>query len=64
MRFGFPFVICARENKKEAIFAGLKVRLGNSLQDEEQQALEEIGKIAWYRLNDIVANDRSSLYKL
>lgn len=63
-RFGFPFVICARENKKEAIFAGLKVRLGNSLQDEERQALEEIGKIAWYRLNDIVVNHRSSLYKL
>ena len=63
-RFGFPFVVCARENKKEAIFAGLRARLGNSLQEEEQQALKEISKIAWYRLNDIVINDRSPLYKL
>ena len=63
-RFGFPFVVCARENKKESIFAGLKARLGNSLQDEEQQALKEISKIAWHRLNDIVVSDGPSLYKL
>lgn len=63
-RFGFPFVVCARENKKESIFAGLTARLGNSLQDEEQQSLKEISKIAWHRLNDIVISDTPSLYKL
>jgi 2-oxo-4-hydroxy-4-carboxy-5-ureidoimidazoline decarboxylase len=63
-KFGFPFVVCARENKKEAVFAGLRARLGNSLQEEEKQALKEICKIAWYRLNDVVINDRSPLYKL
>ena len=26
-RFGFPFVICARENKKASILAGFKTRL-------------------------------------
>ena len=59
-KFGFPFVICARENKKEAIFTGLKTRLGNSLADEEEQALKEITKIAWHRLNDVIINDRPS----
>lgn len=63
-KFGFPFVVCARENKKESIFSGLRARLANSLSNEEELALKEISKIAWYRLNDIVVNDRSSLYKL
>lgn len=53
-KFGFPFVICARENKKAAIFAGLKARLLNVLAEEEEEALKEISKIAWYRLNEKV----------
>ncbi|HEY1389051.1 MAG TPA: 2-oxo-4-hydroxy-4-carboxy-5-ureidoimidazoline decarboxylase, partial [Ktedonobacterales bacterium] len=28
-RFGFPFVICARENKKESILAGFAARMDN-----------------------------------
>ena len=28
-KFGFPFIICARLNKKEAIFGGLRSRLHN-----------------------------------
>ena len=57
-KFGFPFVICARENKKEAIFAGLKARLVNALAEEEELALKEISKIAWYRLNEKVAGSK------
>jgi 2-oxo-4-hydroxy-4-carboxy-5-ureidoimidazoline decarboxylase len=53
-RFGFPFVICARLNKKEAILNGFKVRLKNSREQEIKTALEEIGKIAYLRLQDIV----------
>jgi len=53
-KFGFPFVICARLNKKEAILAGFKVRLRNSRQQEIQSALEEIFKIARVRLEDIL----------
>src|SRR5579875_31123 len=33
-RFGFPFVICARENKKESILAGFAQRLHNSRDQE------------------------------
>ncbi len=53
-KFGFPFVICARLNKKEAILKGFEVRLKNTREQEIKTALEEIGKIAWLRLQDIV----------
>ena len=56
-RFGFPFVICARENKKESIVAGFASRLPNSREEEIRTALREIEKIAWYRLADVVAGD-------
>jgi len=53
-KFGFPFVICARLNKKEAILNGFKTRLNHSSDDEIQTGLEEIYKIAYFRLQDIV----------
>lgn len=52
-KFGFPFVICARENRKESILAGLSNRLSQDREAEVQTALAEIGKIAWFRLADI-----------
>lgn len=52
-KFGFPFVICARLNKKEAILNGFKVRLQNSREQEIQAALAEIFKIAELRLRDL-----------
>ena len=52
-KFGFPFVICARLNKKEAILAGFELRLKNSKTQEVRDALEEIFKIADLRLRDI-----------
>ena len=53
-KFGFPFVICARLNKKEAILNGFNLRLTNSRESEIQKALEEIGKIADFRLRDLI----------
>jgi len=55
-KFGFPFVICARLNKKEAILAGFEMRLKNSREQEIKTALEEIFKIAELRLRDLIAN--------
>ena len=52
-KFGFPFVICARLNKKEAILNGFKVRLQNSREQEIKAALTEIFKIAELRLRDL-----------
>ena len=54
-RFGFPFVICARLNRKEAILAACAERLHNTPQEELRIALEEIAKIARLRLEDLVA---------
>ena len=55
-RFGFPFVICARLNKKEAILRAFPVRLQNSPEIEMKTALEEIYKIADLRLRDLLAS--------
>jgi 2-oxo-4-hydroxy-4-carboxy-5-ureidoimidazoline decarboxylase len=53
-RFGFPFVICARLNKKDAILAAFPVRLQNSAGEERETALREIFKIAQLRLSDLI----------
>jgi 2-oxo-4-hydroxy-4-carboxy-5-ureidoimidazoline decarboxylase len=53
-RFGFPFVICARLNKKEAIARAFPVRLQNSRKQEIETALQEISKIAQLRLQDLI----------
>ena len=53
-RFGFPFVICARLNKKDAILAAFPIRLQNSAEIERVTALCEIYKIARLRLTDLI----------
>jgi OHCU decarboxylase len=55
-RFGFPFVICARLNAKDAILAAMRGRLPNTPAREEEEALAEIEKIAWLRLEDVLRN--------
>jgi len=52
--FGFPFVICVRENKKEGILAGFDARLGKARDEEIRAALGEVAKIARLRLLDRV----------
>jgi 2-oxo-4-hydroxy-4-carboxy-5-ureidoimidazoline decarboxylase len=53
-KFDFPFVICARLNKKEAILQGFERRIKNTKEQEIQAALEEIFKIAELRLQDLI----------
>jgi OHCU decarboxylase len=57
-KFGFPFVICARENKKERILVGMEGRLRNDRDEEIDAAIREIGKIAWLRLLDLVEDQQ------
>ena len=54
-RFGFPFVICARLNKKDAIARAFPVRLRNSREEEIETALNEISKIAQLRLQNLIS---------
>lgn len=56
-RFGFPFVICARENKRASIHAGFRERLSHTREEEIAVALGEIAKICHYRLLDVVVDD-------
>jgi 2-oxo-4-hydroxy-4-carboxy-5-ureidoimidazoline decarboxylase len=53
-RFGFPFIICARKNKKEAILGAFPVRLKNSRETEIHTALDQIFQIAELRLADLI----------
>jgi 2-oxo-4-hydroxy-4-carboxy-5-ureidoimidazoline decarboxylase len=53
-QFGFPFIICARLNKKESILEAFPRRLNNPKAQEIDTALKEIFKIADLRLKDLV----------
>jgi 2-oxo-4-hydroxy-4-carboxy-5-ureidoimidazoline decarboxylase len=53
-RFGFPFVICAREHTKDSILAALARRRDNERATEIATALTEIAKIAKLRIEDAV----------
>jgi OHCU decarboxylase len=56
-RFGFPFVVCAREHTADTIIAAAQARLAHDPDDEERTALAEIAKIAALRLDDLVTDD-------
>jgi len=53
-RFGFPFVICARDNTKDTILTAFTSRVTNDRSTEIETALAEIANIAWYRLINLV----------
>jgi 2-oxo-4-hydroxy-4-carboxy--5-ureidoimidazoline (OHCU) decarboxylase len=53
-KFGFPLVVCVRENTKETILASGQERLENSPAQEKAAGLVEIIKIANLRLQDII----------
>ena len=53
-KFGFPFIICARLNKRAAILAGFERRLKNSRAEEMLAALAEVFLIAELRLRDLI----------
>ena len=55
-KFGFTFIICARENKAAAILEGLDRRLGNSREEEIIIGIGEVKKIAKLRSRDILNN--------
>jgi 2-oxo-4-hydroxy-4-carboxy-5-ureidoimidazoline decarboxylase len=53
-RFEFPFVICARRNKKEAMLRAFPERLTHSREAELATALDQIFEIATFRLDDLL----------
>jgi 2-oxo-4-hydroxy-4-carboxy-5-ureidoimidazoline decarboxylase len=55
-RFDFPFIICARLNKVDAILTAMQDRISNDTDVEIAAALAEIHKIAGLRLQDIISD--------
>jgi 2-oxo-4-hydroxy-4-carboxy-5-ureidoimidazoline decarboxylase len=53
-RFGFPFVICARRNKKEAMLRAFPERLTHTREKEIETALDHIFQIASFRLDEVL----------
>lgn len=49
-KFGFPFVICSRQNKKDSIINGLRERLNNTVEEEIVIGINEVKKICNIRL--------------
>lgn len=52
--FGFPFVICARLNRRDAILGTLRARLANTREQEIANAIAQVGEIARLRVADLV----------
>ncbi len=53
-KFAMPYIVCVRENTKESILSGAAQRLEHDVAIEIKIALEEISKIAQYRIKDLV----------
>ncbi len=51
-RFGFPFVICVRDNTRDSILAAFEERLGHGRDEELATALGQVVRIAELRLED------------
>ncbi|MBK9125791.1 MAG: 2-oxo-4-hydroxy-4-carboxy-5-ureidoimidazoline decarboxylase [Chloroflexi bacterium] len=54
-RFGFPFVICARENTKHSILAAFRQRLTHTREAEIENGAHEVFKILRLRLIDLIS---------
>lgn len=55
-RFGFPFVICVKDHTQESIFKEFERRVHLDRADEIEAALTQIKRIAWHRLQALLAD--------
>lgn len=53
-KFGFPFIMAVKGQDKKTILTAIKERIYSSIDEEWKQALEEVFKIASYRLDDTI----------
>ncbi|MCM2533041.1 2-oxo-4-hydroxy-4-carboxy-5-ureidoimidazoline decarboxylase [Neobacillus pocheonensis] len=53
-KFAFPFIMAVKGQNKESIQASMKERVKNAPDDELREALEQIYKIAFFRLEDFI----------
>ena len=53
-KFGFPFILAVRGYDRAGIIANFEARVGNSREDELRTSLEQIYRIARFRIDDLV----------
>lgn len=53
-KFGFPFIIAVKNQTKASFLEAFERRLPNNIETEIAQAIAEINKIAWFRLQNLV----------
>jgi OHCU decarboxylase len=53
-RFGFPFILAVKGHTPDSVIKQFEARIANSVDDERRVALEQIGRIARFRLIDLV----------
>jgi len=58
-RFGFVFILAVRNATKRTILTAFAARLKNSAEREFEECMNQIHKIAWMRLQQIVKNKES-----
>jgi OHCU decarboxylase len=59
-RFAFPFILAVRGHTPESILASMTQRLGNDQATERATALQQINRIAGFRLSDGIARSADS----
>jgi OHCU decarboxylase len=53
-KFGFPFLLAVKGSTKHDVLAALAARLGATPDEELAEALRQVYRIAWFRLQDAV----------
>lgn len=56
-KFGFPFILAVRGRSKEEVLAAMRLRMGNAEAEEREEALRQIGRIAEFRLRDLLETE-------
>lgn len=56
-KFGFPYIVCARRHTRDSVLRDFERRLPNDANTEMQTSVEEIGRIASLRLDQLVTSD-------
>ena len=52
-KFGFPFILAVKDKKKNEILSNLKKRVVSDLETEFKEAVNQVKKIAIFRLEDL-----------
>ena len=54
-RFRFPFILAVKGHNPDTVIAQMQARVGNAVDQERTVALQQICRIGWFRLADLVA---------